>query len=395
MLASILRAAGLRATAAGNVGTPSSRRCWTPSRYDVLAVELSSFQLHWHALDERRTPRPCLNVAPDHLDWHGSLEDVPPRPRARSTRTPSSPASTTSPTRYRAAGQGGRRRRGLPGDRLHPRHAGAVDGRASSTTSWPTAPSSRSGSTSRGRARAPSPTCAATRRRWPRTTSPTRWPPRPWRARYGVAAGRRPRRAARLPPRRAPHRRRRDASTASATSTTPRPPTRTRPPPRCRSFEHVVWVAGGLLKGADVDDLVERGRDRLRGVVLIGADRDADRRGPCATRAGCPGRRRRPSDGHWCHGRRRRARPPRLRPAGRHRAARAGGRVDGHVRQLRRPRRRLRRGRAASPRADPEGPRHREQPPAAQRVPASGRRPPPRRAGAAPLLRRRAARVAA
>jgi UDP-N-acetylmuramoylalanine--D-glutamate ligase len=40
-----------------------------------------------------------------------------------------------------------------------------------------------------------------------------------------------------------------------------------------RSFDSVVWVAGGLLKGADVDGLVEEMASRLRGVVLIGADR--------------------------------------------------------------------------------------------------------------------------
>jgi UDP-N-acetylmuramoylalanine--D-glutamate ligase len=40
------------------------------------------------------------------------------------------------------------------------------------------------------------------------------------------------------------------------------------------SFEKVVWVAGGLLKGADVDDLVKDAASRLRGVVLIGADRE-------------------------------------------------------------------------------------------------------------------------
>jgi UDP-N-acetylmuramoylalanine--D-glutamate ligase len=40
------------------------------------------------------------------------------------------------------------------------------------------------------------------------------------------------------------------------------------------AFEHVVWIAGGLLKGADVDALVQSVADRLRGVVLIGADRE-------------------------------------------------------------------------------------------------------------------------
>ena len=40
-----------------------------------------------------------------------------------------------------------------------------------------------------------------------------------------------------------------------------------------RSFESIVWIAGGLLKGADVDALVQEVAPRLRAVVLIGADR--------------------------------------------------------------------------------------------------------------------------
>jgi UDP-N-acetylmuramoylalanine--D-glutamate ligase len=39
------------------------------------------------------------------------------------------------------------------------------------------------------------------------------------------------------------------------------------------AYDHVVWVAGGLAKGARFDDLVTRARDRLRGVVLLGRDR--------------------------------------------------------------------------------------------------------------------------
>ncbi|GMA18945.1 hypothetical protein GCM10025862_09660 [Arsenicicoccus piscis] len=71
MLASILQASGLRAAAVGNVGTPIIEAVLDPAGFDVLAVELSSFQLHWS-----RSISPvasvCLNVAPDHLDWHGS-----------------------------------------------------------------------------------------------------------------------------------------------------------------------------------------------------------------------------------------------------------------------------------------------------------------------------------
>jgi UDP-N-acetylmuramoylalanine--D-glutamate ligase len=36
----------------------------------------------------------------------------------------------------------------------------------------------------------------------------------------------------------------------------------------------VVWVGGGLAKGATFDELVRHAVDRLRGVVLIGQDRD-------------------------------------------------------------------------------------------------------------------------
>ena len=39
------------------------------------------------------------------------------------------------------------------------------------------------------------------------------------------------------------------------------------------AHESVVWIAGGLLKGADVDPLVEAHGSRLRAAVLIGADR--------------------------------------------------------------------------------------------------------------------------
>jgi UDP-N-acetylmuramoylalanine--D-glutamate ligase len=40
-----------------------------------------------------------------------------------------------------------------------------------------------------------------------------------------------------------------------------------------RAFDSVVWVAGGLAKGANFDDLVATHAERLRAVVLIGADR--------------------------------------------------------------------------------------------------------------------------
>jgi UDP-N-acetylmuramoylalanine--D-glutamate ligase len=39
------------------------------------------------------------------------------------------------------------------------------------------------------------------------------------------------------------------------------------------SFEHVVWIVGGLLKGVDLTDLVTRFSSRMRAAVVIGKDR--------------------------------------------------------------------------------------------------------------------------
>jgi UDP-N-acetylmuramoylalanine--D-glutamate ligase len=78
MLTAMLQAAGLRAAAVGNVGTPLLDAVVDPQPYDVLAVELSSFQLHWLGPDRERSVSPLasavLNIAPDHVDWHGSLD---------------------------------------------------------------------------------------------------------------------------------------------------------------------------------------------------------------------------------------------------------------------------------------------------------------------------------
>ncbi|WP_432067458.1 UDP-N-acetylmuramoyl-L-alanine--D-glutamate ligase [Streptomyces sp. C10-9-1] len=73
MLASILAAAGLRTAAIGNIGTPIVDVVTGGEPYDVLAVELSSYQLHW-APSLRAHSAAVLNLAPDHLDWHGSME---------------------------------------------------------------------------------------------------------------------------------------------------------------------------------------------------------------------------------------------------------------------------------------------------------------------------------
>ena len=73
LTAHMLQAAGLRVTPAGNIGTPILDALRDPQGYDVLVVELSSFQLE--RLGEISPyASACLNFADDHLDWHGSAE---------------------------------------------------------------------------------------------------------------------------------------------------------------------------------------------------------------------------------------------------------------------------------------------------------------------------------
>ncbi len=78
MLASMLAAAELNAPAVGNVGTSVVETVMgahgSGTRLDALAVELSSFQLHYtHSMAPVASA--CLNIAPDHLDWYTDYAD--------------------------------------------------------------------------------------------------------------------------------------------------------------------------------------------------------------------------------------------------------------------------------------------------------------------------------
>jgi UDP-N-acetylmuramoylalanine--D-glutamate ligase len=77
MLEAVLAAAGRRAVAAGNVGRPLVEVVTAVDEdgapaFDTIAVELSSFQLHW---SQTLAPQVAavLNIADDHTDWHGSF----------------------------------------------------------------------------------------------------------------------------------------------------------------------------------------------------------------------------------------------------------------------------------------------------------------------------------
>jgi UDP-N-acetylmuramoylalanine--D-glutamate ligase len=74
MLDTILRTAGLRSVAVGNVGLPIVEAVMDPAPYDVFAVELSSFQLHYTDSMAAESAA-VLNIAEDHLDWYPSMEE--------------------------------------------------------------------------------------------------------------------------------------------------------------------------------------------------------------------------------------------------------------------------------------------------------------------------------
>ena len=74
MLESMLQAAGLRAVACGNIGKPVMETVLDPEPFDVLAVELSSFQLHWSDSLAVHSAA-VLNIEQDHLEWYPSMAD--------------------------------------------------------------------------------------------------------------------------------------------------------------------------------------------------------------------------------------------------------------------------------------------------------------------------------
>lgn len=78
LTATMLAAAGHRVAPCGNIGIPVLDAIRDPQGWDVLVVELSSYQLHYLPRSGPGALMPlssvCLNVADDHIDWHGSIE---------------------------------------------------------------------------------------------------------------------------------------------------------------------------------------------------------------------------------------------------------------------------------------------------------------------------------
>ena len=73
MVAKIMQSAGINAVACGNVGDTVIEAVDSKNAYDYLILELSSFQLYW-ARQAQFVSAAILNIADDHLDWHGTFD---------------------------------------------------------------------------------------------------------------------------------------------------------------------------------------------------------------------------------------------------------------------------------------------------------------------------------
>ncbi|WP_133888419.1 UDP-N-acetylmuramoyl-L-alanine--D-glutamate ligase [Streptomyces sp. BK208] len=265
MLASILKAAGLRTAAVGNIGVSLLDAVTGEEEYDVLAVELSSYQLHW-APSLRAHSAAVLNLAPDHLDWHGSMEayaaDKGRIYEGNQVACVYNVADKATEDLVRAADvEEGCRAVGFTLGTPGPSQLGVVEGLlvdrafvedrhknaqelAEVTDVDPPAPHNIANAlAAAGLARAYGVSAAAVR------DGLRAFTPDAHRIAHvadvdGVAYV--------------------DDSKATNTHATEA---------SLAAYESIVWIAGGLAKGATFDELVAGAATRLRGAVLIGADR--------------------------------------------------------------------------------------------------------------------------
>ena len=338
MLEAMLRSAGLRTVAAGNVGLPLVEAVMDPDPYDVLAVELSSFQLHY-ASSVAAESAAVLNVAEDHLDWYPDLASyaadkgrIYQRVQRACVYNVADPV-TEDLVREADVQEGARAigfTLGTPGVGM----MGVVDDVLCDRAFVEERQTSAAELCTIDDLATPAPhyvanalAAAALARSHSVPTEAVREALRGFRpdghriAHVGTYDG-----VTWIDDSKAtnPH-----AALASL-----------------QAYEPVVWVAGGLAKGARFDDLVTRVRERLRGAVLIGRDARGRPGGAFATRAGCSGDPYR-CRGDSCHGSC--GGPGRCAgPAGGHGVACPGLCLHGHVRELRRAWRRVRRRRPAA-----------------------------------------------
>ncbi|GAB3481416.1 UDP-N-acetylmuramoyl-L-alanine--D-glutamate ligase [Amycolatopsis cihanbeyliensis] len=270
MLADMLRAAGEDAVACGNVGFAVLDAVLAGHR--VLAVELSSYQLYW---SNTLAPHASvvLNLAEDHLDWHGSLAAYAEAKGAihhRSGTVVHNVAEAASTRLAERHASPGATRVGFGTDAPRPGELGVVEDllvdrafvtdpattAVSAPSHHPTELGSLADIRPPGRHNVANALAAAALARAYGV------PP------YAVGGGLRAYRPA-------AHRAVEVAEVGGvryvndSKATNPHAAAGS-----LRAYPGVVWIAGGQLKGASVDELVAEVADRLRGVVLLGVDAD-------------------------------------------------------------------------------------------------------------------------
>lgn len=268
LTAAMLRAHGLRVAACGNIGLPVLDAIRNPDGFDALVVELSSYQLHW-----MRGVSPlasaCLNIADDHLDWHGSAEAY----RLAKGRVYENTKVACVYNRADAATMQlvedaevveGARAVGFGLDVPGPSDFGVVDGilvdraflaeRRDSALEIATVPELREQGLSAPHVVANILAASALARA----------------AGVSIASIRTALEGYRLDPHRIEKVGERDGVLWIDDSKATNPHAAEA---SLGAFGSVVWIVGGLLKGVSIDDLVKRRSRGLRAAVVIGADR--------------------------------------------------------------------------------------------------------------------------
>ncbi|WP_167479220.1 UDP-N-acetylmuramoyl-L-alanine--D-glutamate ligase [Nocardia arthritidis] len=254
MVHSILRAAGIASVACGNIGLPILDALRRNPGPQVLAVELSSFQLHW-APSVRPEAGVVLNVAEDHLDWHGSL-DAYAAAKARALTGRIGVVGLDDPVAASLARRSKARRTvgfrvGVPADG----ELGVVDGKLLDRAFTKAAILAEAGDISpQGPAGVADALAAAALTRAIDVA--------PQFVREGL-----------IEHKVGPHR---SAFVREVAGVEFIDDSKATNPHAARSailaHQQVVWLAGGQLKGASIEDLIEEVAERLVAAVLIGAD---------------------------------------------------------------------------------------------------------------------------
>lgn len=266
MLEAMLRADGHATDAVGNIGSSIVDAVAPGTRYDVLAVEVSALQMPFvHTVSPFAAA--CLNLAPDHGDYFGSFDEysaAKARVFDRAQVVGVFNADDPATEQMLAQAQVGRACRrvgftlGVPGQSMLGVDAGALSDRAfgSDTANGvvelaqvsdvvpPGAHNVANALGAAALARAFG-VAAASVREGLRSYTPARHRI----ARVAVSGG-----VEYVDDSKATNG---HAAMASL-----------------RAFDSVVWIAGGLAKGQTFDDLVGAVADRLKAVVLLGADRN-------------------------------------------------------------------------------------------------------------------------